>query len=120
MYCPTAIVYTERTTKPIGEKAGIGQIIKTRREQKQYVRYYSFKNHRLAMIKNDLPSLFFRHLPWILPREIGAWLYVFLFEPKTWPAIRELFKQMPGAWKKQKIIMANKKVGAGEMGRWFR
>ena len=119
MYCPKAIAYTDRTSKPINEKNGAGQMIKTRRGQKQYVQYYSFKNHRLAMIKNELPSLFFRHLPWILPREIGYWLYVLFFEPKTWPAIKELFKQMPGAWQKRKIIMANKRVGNKEMGKWF-
>lgn len=120
MYCPKAIVYTERTSKPINEKDGAERMIKTRREQKQYVQQLSFKNHRLAMTKNELPSLFFRHLPWILPREIGYWLYILFFEPKTWPAVIELFKQMPGAWRKRKIIMENKKVGAREMGRWFK
>lgn len=119
MYCPTAVVYTDRTTKPISEKAGAGEMIKTRKKQKQYVRHYSFKNHYLAIIKNDLPGLFFKHLPWILPREIGAWLYVLFFEPKTWPAIGELFKQMPREWKKRKIIMKNRRVGSKEMGKWF-
>ena len=120
MYCPKAVAYVDRTTKPINEKNGARQMMKIRKKQKSYVQYYSFKNHRLAMIKNELPGLFFRHLPWILPREIGYWLYVVFFEPKTWPAIIELFKQMPSAWKKRKIIMKNKKIGAGEMGKWFK
>jgi GT2 family glycosyltransferase len=120
MYCPKAIVYTDRTSKPISGKAGVAQIIKTRKKQKQYVQYFSFKNHRLNLIKNDLPWLFLKHLPWILLREIGAWLYVLFFEPKTWPAIAELFRQMPRAWRKRKIIMAKKKVGAREIGKWFK
>lgn len=119
MYCPKAIVYTDRTSKPISGKDGVAQIVKTRKKQKQYVQYLSFKNHRLNLIKNDLPWLFFKHLPWILPREIRAWLYVLFFEPKTWPAIGELFRQMPRAWNKRQIIMAKKRVGAREIGKWF-
>lgn len=121
MYCPKAIAYVDRTSKPISEKSGaVQEVIRTRRKQSQFVKNLSCKNHRLAIIKNDLPWLFIKHLPWILPREIGAWLYVLVFEPKTWPAIGELFRQMPRAWKKRKIIMKNKKVGPKEMGKWFR
>jgi len=119
MYCPKAIVYTDRTSKPISGKAGVVQVIKTRKKQKQYVQQLSFKNHRLNLIKNDLLWLFLKHLPWILPREIGAWMYVLFFEPRTWPAIAELFRQMPRAWKKRKIIMAKKRVGAREIEKWF-
>jgi GT2 family glycosyltransferase len=122
IYCPKAIAYTDRTSRFVNEKDGIGQMMKTRREQKQYLRYYSFKNHHLAIIKNDLPWLFIKHLPWILPREIGAWLYVLFSEPKTWPAIIVLFRQIPQALKKRKIIMKkmkNKKVGTKEMEKWF-
>lgn len=119
MYCPLSVAYVDRTTKPINERSGTSQMIVVRKKQKDYVQYYSFKNHRLAMIKNELPWLFLKHLPWILPREIGYWLYVLFFEPKTWPAIRDLFKQMPNALRKRKIIMKNKKVGVKEMGKWF-
>jgi len=70
-------------------------------------------------IKNELPCLFLKHLPWILPKEIASWLYVLFFERKTWPAILELFKQAPKAWQKRKVIMANKRVGLKEMERWF-
>ncbi len=120
VFCPKAIAYVERTSKPIDEKGGTAETIKTRRKQAQFVKNLSFKNHRLALVKNDLPRLFIKHLPWILSREIGVWLYVLFFEPKTWPAIGELFRQMPRAWRKRKIIMKNKKVGAEEMGKWFR
>lgn len=119
LYCPTAIVYTDRTSEVIGEKSGIVEIIKTRRRQKQYVRHFSFINHHLAIIKNDLPWLFFKHLPWILPREIGIWLYVIFFERKTWPAIRELFRKIPREWRKRKIIMRKKRVAAKDIEKWF-
>jgi GT2 family glycosyltransferase len=120
VYCPAAVAYVERSSKFIDDGGGAKDTISARKAQCQFVRSSSFKNHRLAIIKNDLPWLFVKHLPWILPREIGVWLYVLFFEPKTWPAIGELFGQMLQAWKKRKIIMANKKVGADEMEKWFK
>ncbi len=120
VFCPTAIAYVERTSRPINETSGAAQkVIKTRRQQTQFVKSLSFKNYRLAIIKNDLPWLFIKHLPWILPREISAWLYVLFLEPGTWPAIINLFRQIPRALKKRKIIMKNKKAGVGETGKWF-
>jgi hypothetical protein len=103
----------------VGEVGGAAEIIRTRRKQSQFVKNLSFRNHRLAIIKNDLILLFLKHLPWILAREIGAWVYVLIFEPKIWPAISGLFKLMPGAFRKRKIIMRNRKVGAKEMAKWF-
>jgi GT2 family glycosyltransferase len=118
MYCPKAVAFAERTSVLAG--SGMAGAVSARKKQIQRVRRFSFKNHRLAIIKNDLPGLFLKHLPWILPREIGSWLYVLFFEPKIWPAIGKFFEQMPRAWKKRMIIMKNKRIGAGEMERWFR
>ena len=121
VYCPEAVAYAERTSSPMSDKSGaVREVIKTRRRQTQFVKNLSFKNHRLAIVKNDLSWLFLKHLPWILPREIAAWSYALVFEPETWPAIGELFRQLPQARKKRKIIMKNKKVGARGMGKWFK
>lgn len=70
-------------------------------------------------IKNELPTLFFRDFYRIIIKETAAWLYVLLFEKYTWKAIKELFKQAPIAWRKRRIIMRKKRVGAKEMARWF-
>jgi len=94
-------------------------IIKERRKIGQFPKIFSFRNQRLMQIKNELWSLLFRHLPRFLLKEIGAWLYVLLFEPYTFEALKELVRLAPRAWKKRKIIMANKKVSDGEMRKWF-
>lgn len=121
MYCPEVVAYPARSSVLLdAESQSYWQIIKTRRKQIPRVQYYSFKNQRLMQIKNELPWLFFKHLPWILPKEIASWLYVLFCEPKTWPAISELFRQMPRAWKKRKIIMQNRRVGIREIEKWFK
>lgn len=86
------------------------EIIEQRKKISQFAKFYSFKNQRLMQIKNELPSLFFRHIFSILIKEIGAWLYVIFFEKYTWKAVKSLIKQIPDAIKKRKIIMKNKRV----------
>jgi hypothetical protein len=54
-----------------------------------------------------------------LPKEIGAWAYVLVFERYTWKAIAELFRLAPKAWKKRRVIMAKKRIGMEEMEKWF-
>ena len=71
-------------------------------------------------IKNERAGILLRHLLWFLPKEVGAWGYVLLFEHYTWQAIKELFKQAPRAWQKRKIIMARKRISDKEMARWFK
>lgn len=120
VYNHKSIAWHKRKTKG-KEKKGkqIIDIIQSRKELPPYIQYYSFKNQRLMQIKNELPWLFLKHLPWILSREITSWLYILFFERKTWPAIRDLFRQIPKAWQKRKMIMAHKKASLKEIGRWF-
>jgi len=117
-YCPEAIAWHARTS---GESAAttFRQIIKERRKISKFSKYVSFKNQRLMQAKNELPWLYIKHLPWFLPKEIGSWIYVLLFEHYTWRAIKDLFRQLPSALKKRKIIMARKRVGTKKMKKWF-
>ncbi len=95
-------------------------IIRERLKISKFAKYVAFKNQRLMQIKNEQGWLLFKHSPWFLPKEIASWIYVLLFERFTWKAIKDLFLQAPDAWKKRKIIMSRKSVGAREMEKWFR
>jgi len=90
-----------------------------RRRLSEFAKFYSFKNDRLMRIKNELPSLFLSNIFSILIKEIGAWLYVLIFEYYIWRAIGELIKQIPNTWRKRRIIMAKKRVEAIDMKKWF-
>ncbi len=117
-YSPKLLAWHARTS---GESAAktCRQIIKERRKINRFSKYVSFKNQRLMQVKNELPWLYIKHLPWILPKEICSWIYVLLFEHYTWKAIKDLFRQLPNALRKRKIIMAEKRIGAKEIKRWF-
>lgn len=118
VYEPKAVAYHLRGA---GEKAvkDYVSVALARRKISQFAKFHSFKNDRLMRIKNELPALFFRDFCRIIIKEIAAWVYVLLFERYTWKAIKELFKQAPNSWRKRKIIMKKKKVGAKEMKKWF-
>jgi len=119
IYQPKAIAWHDRTA---GDSAAINYfgIIKERRKISKFAKYLAFKNQRLMQIKNEQSWLLLKHLPWFLPKEIISWFYVLLFERYTWRAIKDLFRQIPQAWQKRKIIMAKKRVGVKEMEKWFK
>ena len=119
VYEPKALAYHLRGA---GEKAikNYVSVALARRKISKFAKFYSFKNQRLTQIKNELPGLFLRDIFAIVVKEIGAWFYVLFFEHYTWKAIRELIKQAPGAWRKRKIIMVNKKIGNKEMRKMYK
>jgi len=115
---PIAVAWHARSA---GESAATGYfaIIKERLKIGKFAKYLAFKNQRLMQIKNEQASILLRHLPWFLPKEIGSWIYVILFERYTQKAIKDLFRQAPRAWQKRKIIMAKKLLSNKDMGKWF-
>lgn len=117
LYAPPALAWHARTSGD-SEARNYLAIIQERLKINKFSKHLSFKNQRLMQIKNERWGLLFRHALWFFPKEIGAWLYVLVFEHYTWRAIKDLFKQAPRAWQKRKIIMAKKRVSDREMGKW--
>ncbi len=118
-YQPEALAWHDRTA---GESAATNylEIIRERRKINKFSKYLAFKNQRLMQIKNELPWHFIKRMPEILIKECGSWAYILIFEAYTLKALKDLFKQMPNAWRKRKIIMANKKIGLKQIQTWFK
>lgn len=119
IYQPKALAWHARTAGDSAKTGYIG-IIKERLKISQFGKYHAFKNQRLMQIKDEQFGLLLCHTPWFVAKEVGAWLYVLVFEHYTWKSIKELFRLAPRAWQKRKIIMAKKKISNDEMKRWFR
>jgi len=118
IYEPGAIGYHLRSAGEGAVKKYL-KVAKARKKISDFAKFYSFKNQRLMQIKNELPTLFFRHFYRIIIKEAVAWIYVLFFERYTWKAIKLLIKQAPIAWRKRKIIMTHKRVNARNMEKWF-
>lgn len=113
-YVPEAVLYHGRT---VGRSwpSKLIQFILNRRRQSRIVRKQSFKNHYLMMVKNEIPSLFFRHFFHILIREILLLSYSVVFEPFQFFAIVQFFRELPIALHKRRQVMAKRRAGAREL-----
>ena len=118
-YQPKSIAYHDRTS---GENTALSyfSIIKERLKINKFNKYLSFKNGRLMQIKNEQIGVLIKHLPWFLPKEIGAWVFATIFERYTWKAFLDIFKQMPLALRKRREIMSKKRISSKEISKWFK
>ncbi len=118
-YQPKSIAYHDRTA---GDSFALDyiSIIKERLKISKFGKYSAFKNQRLMQIKNEQIGSFIKYFPYFLLKEIGSWGYVLLFERYTYRAIKDLFKLLPRALRKRKIIMKRKKIDSREINKWFK
>ena len=108
-YNPVATAYHLRGWKRRDDRRSVPWIRK----------YHSFKNHYLMMIKNEIPSLFWRDFFPILWLGIRATVYISIVEPSLWKALLDLRNYWPRARYKRQIIMGRRRASSEAMGRWF-
>ncbi len=119
VYTPKAVAYHGRGSGDSMANNYI-DIIKERRKINNFAKYLSFKHQRLMQIKNDFPSLLFtKHFPQFIIKELGAWAYMIVFERFFFKVMKDLYHDVPVFLKKRKMVMARRKVGVREMGKWF-
>ncbi|MDD2807741.1 MAG: glycosyltransferase family 2 protein [Patescibacteria group bacterium] len=118
-YIPSAVCYHYRRLA-VSSGNSLRAIIKHRRQTSTVLRSMSFRNQRLMLIKNDQFSNIIAALPWILTREITAFIYSLLFERFEIKNYFEVIKLFPTMMIKRKVIMAHKKVTANDIRRWFK
>lgn len=109
LYVPKAVAYHYRSIKKESSRGTRNPLIK----------YFSYKNHWLWLVKNEFCSNFWRDLIFIKWYEFRKFIYLLFFEPRTIGAIFKFFSQLPRALQKRKAIMACKKIDAKEIRAWF-
>ena len=118
VYVPSILAYHGRGA---GESESMKylDILKQRRKVSFFAKKLSFKNQRLMQIKNEFFSNILRDFFPIFKKTIAAWAYVILFEPKILSCLLQFFRLLPSAWRKRKIIMANRRIGPKDIRKWF-
>lgn len=74
-YQPLAVAYHARTVQQTS--------LANRKNTRQIVRAYSYRNHWWAMYKNSSLAEIVKHCIWIIPYELSKLLYILIKEPKT-------------------------------------
>ena len=119
VYTPQAVAYHGRGSGDSMAKNYLN-IIRERRKINKRAKYLSFKHQRLMQIKNDFPFLLFtKHFPQFIIKEVGAWVYMAIFERFTFGILKDLYHDVPVFLKKRKMVMGKKRVGVKEMEKWF-
>jgi len=116
-YQPAALCYHYRGFGTAGR--GFGKINRSRRSVSKLLRFYSFKNQHLLLVKNDQWLNLLLALPWFLLRELQVILYSLVFEPFQWRGVILFFRQLPETFNKRRVIMAHRKVQPREIRKWF-
>ena len=109
IYVPAAVASHDRNFKPSARQRMSGE-----------VKRHAVKNRYLTMVKNELPLLFLRDLPFIIWYDLKILGYLLLFERSSLPALADFVRLLPQAIRKRRVIMGNRKVSATYMGQFFR
>jgi len=118
IYAPSVLAYHERGAGESASRKAL-DILKERKNISLFAKTISFKNQRLMQIKNELICLYLKHLPFILWKEIRAWGYIILFEPRILKVLPQMIKQAPKAFRQRKIIIKKKRARKKEIEKWF-
>lgn len=109
IFTPEAVAFHIRTFRP-GKRRGISR----------KVRMDAVKNRYLLLIKNELPSTFIKHVPYILFYDLKILVYLLLFEPSSFKSLVKVLKLMPQALRWRKHIMLRRKANENYMLTWMR
>jgi GT2 family glycosyltransferase len=117
VFVPEAIAFHHRTARTSAEPSP-RQAIRERLRMTRTVRSWGFANQRLMQIKNDDGRVLARDLvPW-LGREITAWVFALVTDPRLALATWRIAKLTPQAVKKRRWIKRHRAAGADPY-RWF-
>lgn len=119
VYMPTAVGYHGRGSGDSMAKNFI-KIIEERRKINLRAKYYSFLHQRLMQIKDDSSHLLFTKHPFpFMIKEIGAWLYMAIFERFTLRLLKDFRRLVPVFIKKRRMVRERTKISDQEMEKWF-
>jgi GT2 family glycosyltransferase len=119
VYIPTAVAYHGRGSGDSMAKNYI-KIIEERKKINPRAKYYSFLHQRLMQIKDDSPSLLFtKHFPSFIIKEVGAWIYMAIFERFTFRLIKDFHRLVPVFVQKRKLVKERTKISDKDMEKWF-
>lgn len=119
VYLPTAVAYHGRGSGDSMAKNYI-KIIEERRKINPRAKYYSFLHQRLMQIKDDSPQLLFtKHFFPFIIKEVGAWVYMAVFERFTFRLLKDFRRLVPVFKEKRKLVEERTKISDEEMETWF-
>lgn len=104
-----AVAYHDRSAagpKQNSDKAAISN----KKEQSQWVKYHSYKNHLMTLYKNEYWQNVTLDFPWILWYELKKFVYFLIFDRAVLSGLREVWLLRQSLKKKRKFIKHARKL----------
>ncbi|MBU2542239.1 hypothetical protein KJ785_01600, partial [Patescibacteria group bacterium] len=93
--------------------------VKNKKSQSDFVRYYSYRNHLLTLLKNEYLQNFLLDLPLILWYELRKFFFFLLFDRKVLRGLGDIVKMRPAISHQRSVIKNSREVGWREIRKWF-
>lgn len=106
-YTPKAVAWHGRGTSAI-KRLNNKEILNNRKKMNRFQRFHSIKNRYLMMIKNEMPGMYFMHLPFIWWDDLLYFAYNLVFDTRNIPAYLAALKKIPKMIRKRRWIMKNR------------
>ncbi len=110
IYVPDALAHHIRAFRP-------GQ--RYRHTVSNEMRFYAVRNRYLLMLKNEIPSHFWRDLLTIAVYDFGILAYIVLRERKSWSALVAVVSSARRTLEKRHIIQSSRCASRRDIQQWF-
>ena len=118
-YTPRAIAYHKRGTG-IFARRGVMQSIRGRQTLNPMQQYYSFRNHRLMLVKNEYWATFLPDFFFIAIREAASLAWLLIREPGNAHVVFDVIRVLPRMIRKRRMLMQRRQVSARALLPWLR
>jgi len=112
------VAYHDRTGAGPREM-GDGAALKNKLEQKEWVKYHSYKNHLRTLRKNEYWQNTLIDLPWILLYELKKLVWFLLFDRKVLTGVGEVFKLRKKTRESARHIKRSRIITWRDMRKWW-
>ncbi|KKQ27286.1 MAG: Glycosyl transferase family protein [Candidatus Magasanikbacteria bacterium GW2011_GWC2_37_14] len=114
-----AVAYHDRSAAG-PENLGDSIAIANKKQQSSWVKYHSYKNHLMTLIKNEYWQNYLLDLPFIKWYELKKFVYFLLFDRQVLKGLGELYKNFDQLKIKRKKIKEIRRVSWREMRKWWK
>jgi GT2 family glycosyltransferase len=119
VYVPSAIAWHGRSAAEPSQ-GGLRRYIRHRRAMAPWLRRTSWRNHRLMLVKNESPGLFFRDFIPIAWREVRSAAFMAVVHPADLVAIAGFVRLIPSMLRKRRHLRRRRRVGDARFAAWLR
>jgi GT2 family glycosyltransferase len=117
-YVPSATAWHGRSAAEPSE-GGLRRFVRHRRAMPAWLRRTSWRNHRLMVVKNDRPALFFRDFLPIAWREVRSTAFMVAVHPADLVAIGSFVRLIPRMLVKRRQLRTRRRMSDAGLAAWF-